>query len=149
MHGDNLIVLNDQELFEQVQPYAIALSNYLGSLSEEDRQRFRALRGIQGQTARTRRCQQAIHESISLFDPPGLREFMETEKAQTNIKAKAIIDRIEKILQTTILEELRREFGSDKTQWWTEGIPKSIRTKVSLRSEEDDFKRGGKESTLT
>ena len=143
--GDNLIVLNDQELFEQVQPYAIALSNYLGSLSEEDRQRFRALRGIQGQTARTRRCQQAIHESISLFDPPGLREFMETEKAQTNIKAKAIIDRIEKILQTTILEELRREFGSDETQWWTEGIPKSIRTKVSLRSEEDDSKRGGKE----
>jgi len=70
---------------------------------------------------------------------------METEKAQTNIRAKAIIDRIEKVLQTTILEELRREFGSDDTQWWTEGIPKQIRTKVSLRAEEDDSRRGGKE----
>jgi DNA-sulfur modification-associated len=133
--GVNLVLLNNQELFEQVKPYAIVLSNYLGSLSEEDRKRFRALRGNQGQTRRTKLCQQAIHESIPLFDPPGLREFMETEKAQTNTKAKAVIDKIEKVLQATILEELRREFGPDDTQWWTEGIPKSIRTKVSLRSE--------------
>ncbi len=143
--GENLVSLNEQDLFEQVRPYAIVLSNYLGSLSEEERKRFRGLRGIQGQTARTKRCQQAIHESIPTFNPPGLREFMETEKAQTNIKAKAIVDRIEKILQTTVLEELRREFGPDETQWWTEGIPKTIRTKVSLRVEEDDSKRGGKE----
>lgn len=143
--GENLILLNDQELFEKIKPYAIALSNYLGSLSEEDRRRFRALRGIQGQTARTKRCQQAIHESIPSFDPLGLREFMETERAQTNIKAKAIIDRIEIILQQTILEELRQEFGSDETQWWTEGVPKTIRTRVSQRYEDDDAKRGGRE----
>jgi len=144
-NGVDVVSLSDQELFEQVESYALALSNYLGSLTEEDRKRFRALRGNQGQIARTKRCQQAIHESIPSFDPPGLREFMETEKAQTNIRAKAIIDRIEKALQTTILEELRREFGPDDTQWWTEGIPKGIRTKVSLRAEEDDSKRGGKE----
>jgi DNA sulfur modification protein DndB len=143
--GENLVLLSAQELFEQVKPYVIVLCNYLGSLSEEDRKRFRALRGIQGQTARTKRCQQAIHESISAFDPPGLREFMETEKAQTNIKAKVIIDKIEKVLQTTVLEELQREYGPDDSQWWTEGVPKTIRTKVSLRAEEDDSKRGGKE----
>jgi DNA sulfur modification protein DndB len=143
--GENLVLLGDQELFEQVRPYAIVLGNYFRSLSEEDRKRFRALRGNQGQIARTKRCQQAIHESIPTFDPPGLREFMETEKAQTNIKAKAIVDRIEKILQKTVLEELQREFGPDETQWWTEGIPKAIRIKVTQRYEDDDAKRGGKE----
>src|SRR5260370_11501781 len=143
--GENLVLLNDQELFEQVKPHAVVLSNYLGSRSEEDRQRFRALRGIQGQTARTKRCQQAIHESMPSFDPPGLREFMETEKAQTNINAKAIVDMGDKILTTTVLEELRREFGPDETQWWTEGIPKAIRIKVTQRYEDDDAKRGGRE----
>ena len=70
---------------------------------------------------------------------------MEREKAQTNIKAKAIVDRMERILQTTILEELKGKIGPDEAQWWIEGIPKQIRTKVTQRNEDDDFKRGGKE----
>jgi hypothetical protein len=70
---------------------------------------------------------------------------MEREKAQTNIKAKAIADKIEHILQTTILAELKREFGPEESRWWIEGIPKKIRTKVGERCEEDDYKRGGKE----
>ncbi len=144
-NGENLVNLNKAELFDLVRPFLVALSNYLATLTEEGRRQFRALRGNQGQITRARHCEQAIHESIPAFSPPGLREFMEREKAQTNNKAKAIVDRIEHILQTTIVEELRREFGSEETQWWIEGIPKSIRTKVVQRYEDDDAKRGGKE----
>ncbi len=145
LNGKELVYLSNGQLFEQVKPYAEALSNYLASLSEDGRRQFRALRGNQGQLVRARRCEQAIQNSIPEFAPPGLREFMEREKAQTNIKAKEIVDRIERILQTTILEELKGTFGPDEAQWWIEGIPKQIRLKVTQRNEDDDFKRGGKE----
>lgn len=144
-NGEKLVTLDDKDLSERVKEYAEALGEYLGSLSEEDRKRFRDLRGIQGQTTRTRRCQEAIHARIPSFVPSGLMEFIETEKAQTNTKAKTIVDRVETTLQQTILEELKREFGLDEEQWWIIGVPKGIRVKVTQRLEEDDNKRGGRE----
>ena len=143
--GVRLIHLNDEDLFERVKPYANALGTYFKSLSEDGRRKFRELRGIQGQTTRTRRCQQAIHEQISLFKPPGLEEFLRLEKAETNKKAKEIIDAIETVLQKVVLEELYREFGTHESQWWMLGVPKPVRLKVAQRFEEEEGKRGGKE----
>lgn len=144
-HGINLLDLSKEELFERVTPFVQVLGNYLASLTEEDRKQYRGLRGIQGQTIRAKRSEQAIHQSIPEFSPPGLREFIEKEKAQTNDKAKTIVDKIERILQTTILEELKREVGPEETQWWMEGIPNKIRKKASEKYEDDNAKRGGKE----
>lgn len=143
--GQKLLGLDDDDLFAIIKPYAIALGEYLGSVDEEGRKQFRDLRGGQGQLVRTRRCQQAIQQKFSKFDPPGLSDFLKLEKAQTNLKAKAIIDRIETTLQQLIIEELRREYGSDDSQWWMLGVPKGVRLKVTQRFEEDDGKRGGRE----
>ncbi|HKZ41255.1 MAG TPA: DGQHR domain-containing protein [Candidatus Hodarchaeales archaeon] len=143
--GQKLVHLDNEDLFNCVKDYAGVLGDYFGSLSEEDRRRFRDLRGIQGQTTRRRRCEQAIRERFPSFNPPGLEEFLKLEKAQTNSKAKEIIDRIETTLQKVVLEELRRQFGSDESQWWMLGVPKLVRLKVTQRFEEDDGKRGGKE----
>lgn len=143
--GQKLPHLDDEDLFESVKKYGEALGEYFSSLSEEDRKRFRDLRGIQGQTTRTRRCQQSIRVRIPSFNPPGLEEFLQLEKAETNKKAKEIIDRIETILQKVVLEELHREIGPDESQWWLLGIPKTVRIKVSQRFEEDEGKRGGRE----
>lgn len=146
--GEKLSRLDDSELVDRVRIYGDALGDYLGSLSEDDRRWFRDLRGVQGVTARTRHCQQAIHEQVPSFDPPGLQEFIELEKAQTNRRAKDIVDRIEVALQQTIFEELRREFSLDEGQWWMEGIPRAVRTKASIRFNEDDGKAGGPEHYL-
>jgi DNA sulfur modification protein DndB len=143
--GTKLIRLDDDDLLSVINPYGVTLGAYFGSLTEEERKRFRDLRGIQGQTARRRRCEQAIHEKFTDFDPPGLEEFLAQEKAQTNSKTKEIVDRMEVTLQKVVLEELRREFGEDDSEWWTLGVPKAVRLKVTQRYEEDDGKRGGKE----
>jgi len=143
--GEKLVRLDDEDLAERLAIYGNVLGQYFASLSVEERKSFRDLRGVQGQVTRTRRCQQAIHERIPSFIPIGLKEFMDTAKAQTNSRAKAIIDRIERNLQETVLEELRREFGLDESQWWITGVPKSIRIKVTERHENDDGRRGGKE----
>ncbi len=144
--GKRLIHYDPDDLFELSKKYGAALADYLGSLSEEERVRFRDLRGIQGITARMRRCQKAIRDRYEYFNPEGLEKYLEQEKAQTNRRSKEIIDRIETTLQKVVLEELRREFGDDESGWWIEGVPKTVRVEVGKRYEDDDAKRGGKEN---
>lgn len=139
--GERLTRLDEHELVERVDQYANALGKYLGSLSLEERRRFRELRGVQGITTRTRRCQQAVQQEIPSFEPAGLQEWLDLEKAQTNQQAKTIVDRIEIRLQKTILEELRREFTADAEQWWYAGIPVEVRKPATSRLEDDGGKR--------
>ncbi len=143
--GQKLLRLDDEDLFDAIKAYATALGDFFGSLPEEERRKFRDLRGIQGQATRTRRCQQAIRVRFPSFNPLGLDDFIQREKAQTNIRAKEIIDRIETTMQKVILDEVRREFGAADSEWWLLGIPKNIRLKVTERFEQDDGKRGIKE----
>jgi len=143
--GKKLLDFDGEDLFTLARKYGVALADYLGSLSESERLKFRELRGIQGITARTRRCQKAIRDRYLEFNPEGLEKFLEEEKAQTNTRSKEIIDRIERTLQKVVLEELKREFGEDESEWWMEGVPKLVRVEVGKRYEDDDGKRGGKE----
>lgn len=147
-HLDNkkLIHFDNEDLLEVLKKYAAAVGAYLGAFSEQDRKVFRDQRGIQGQTRRRRNCEQAIRQLLPDFNPPGLDQFVQQEKAQTNIKGKEIIDRIERTLQKVVLEELRRECGEEEAGWWMTGVPKTVRVKVSQRFEEDEGKRGGKEN---
>lgn len=146
LSGQRLVHLDNEDLFAAVKRYAAALGEYLGSLSEQERKAFRDLRGIQGQTRRTRNCQAAMRLKIPDFNPPGLDQFIQQEKAQTNARAKLIIDDIERKLQQMVLEELRRECGEDESGWWMVGVPKAVRLKVSQRFEEEGGQRGGKEN---
>lgn len=143
--GRRLADLSEEALARAVEPYGRALGEYLISLSEQDRKKFRDLRGNQGVSIRTRRLQQGIRERIPEFTPPGLQDFLDLEREQTNVRAKEIVDRIEVGLHRFIFEELRREIGPEEGQWWIEGVPKPVRLKATGRFEDDDGKRGGKE----
>jgi len=143
--GKKLIDRDAGDLFEFVKKYGEALAAYLGSLSEDERKKFRDLRGAQGVGTRVRHGEKAIRETYLDFNPDGLDEFLEKEKAQTNSKAKEIIDRIEMTLQKQIISDLKEEFGEEDSDWWMEGVPKQVRLEVTKRFEEDDGKRGGKE----
>jgi hypothetical protein len=148
LEGKNvkLLHMDNEDLVEAIKPYATILGKYLGGLSMEHRKGFRDLRGVQGQTARKYRCQQAIQEKMREFNPPGLNEFLEREKEQTNLRAKEILDQIEKTLQRVILEELKREYGESENEWWLLGVPKKVRVEVGQRFENDDGKRATKEA---
>jgi hypothetical protein len=94
---------------------------------------------------RAKQCQQALKERFPDFNPPGLEEFIKLEKEQTNKRAYDIVQRIEVKLQSAILDELRREFGPNESQWWMLGVPEGIRKKVRERYEEGKGSRGGTE----
>jgi DNA sulfur modification protein DndB len=144
--GRELTVLDDDKLFQMISVYGSALGDYFAGFSEDSRKSFRDLRGNQGQTKRTRQCQQYLREYFSEFNPQGLDEFLKVEKAQTNSKAKTIVDRIETSLQGVVIEELKRECGPEEGGWWHVGVPKKVRLKAVQRFEEEDGKRGAKEN---
>lgn len=109
---------------------------------------FRRLQGITGQTTGTRRVEEAIRGVDPTFDPPGLREFLDREKAQTTTTAFQVIHRIEQALQSTVLSELKSEFGEVVEDWWFNGVPKSVRKKVDDRINEEAGKKGGREENF-
>lgn len=141
-----LISSSNAELNQLIKPYGEALGRYLASLNEDDRRNFREKRGIQGQTWRRRQCEKAIRELFPDFNPEGLDEYLENEKAQTTQRAKQAIDEIEKMLQKLILDQLKRDCGPGDHEWWAVGVPQKVRVKVSERQEQDDHKRGGREN---
>jgi DGQHR domain-containing protein len=143
--GAKLVQLDNDDLADVVRPYAVVLGDYFAGLTSGEREAFRRLRGVQGQTAATRHCQKALNTRFPDFQPDGLAKFLDEEKAQTNLRAKELVDQIERTLQRTVIEELKAQFGSDETQWWVLGVPKLVRKKISERFEEEDGKRGGKE----
>ena len=140
--GVKLIQLDNEDLFEYLKPYGEALGDYLGKMSEDNRNEFRKFRAEQGIQARVRRCQKGIRDKMSDFNPAGLDKFIEEEMAQTNKKAREVVDYVEINLQRLVLEELQREFGADRSQWWILGVPKPVRIQATNAWEDDNHSRG-------
>jgi DNA sulfur modification protein DndB len=142
--------LDDYELIELIIPFGEILGEYLGSMSLEERDHFRKLRGVQGQTAGTRQCQAAIQRVKPEFQPSGLKDFIERAKAGYNEQGRVIIDRIEKSLQDVILTTLKQEFdfATAPERWWFEGVPKVVRRKIDEKINETDGKAGGREQNF-
>ena len=87
-------------------------------------------------------------DKFQTLTPPGLREFLEREKAQTTTRAFHVITHIERTLQSSVLGELKSEFGPEEKDWWFGGIPKEVRKKVDDRINEEGGKKGGREENL-
>ena len=146
-NGLKLRHLTDEELFKKVDDHATALATYFAYLDYDARKTFREYRGAQGQLRATRKCQQGIQSLLPDFDPPGLKEFIELEGAETNSKAQAIVETIEYNLRTVVVEELQNQFGAEEKQWWTK-VPVSVRINIANRFEKDNRAKGSQEAYL-
>jgi DGQHR domain-containing protein len=132
----------EERVIQRIAPYGAALGDYFRRMSDTERKAFRDLRGNQGLAKRLRRAQDALRQVFPGFEPEGLDSFLEAERAQTNVRAKAVLDRIERTLQRVVIDELKREYDD---QWWTLGISLKVRKKASDLFEEDQGRRGGRE----
>ena len=141
-------LLSDDDLTQRLTQYAKALGNYFARMSPADRLGFRQLQGVNGQTTGTRMCQAALQSDFPTFNPLGLKDWTERQKANTNEEARSVIEKIEKALQEVILETLKDEFQRDEDEWWFEGIPAAIRTKIAQRIEESGGKAGAREQNF-
>jgi DGQHR domain-containing protein len=137
------ITMTKENLAKRIQPYACMLGDCLSTFTDEKKMGFRKMYGRDGQTKRAKILEWAMHEKISSFDPPGLQDYIKKEKVQTNVRAKVIIDEIEVILQETIIDELKREYGREESQWWMRGIPQGVRIEAGKKYELAGADRGG------
>jgi hypothetical protein len=140
----DLCDLDDHELVQAVHPMARMVGKFFASMTSDQMAQFRSLRGVQGQTAGTRRVEEAIQRTDPTFDPPGLREYLERERAQTTTRAFEEIQGIEQVLQSMVVSELKNEFGPIESNWWFGGVPKGVRKKVDDRVNEEGGKKGGR-----
>ena len=137
------ITMTKEDIAERLQPYATALGYNLSTFTEDKKLGFRKMYGREGQATRAKTLEWAMHEKMSNFNPPGLQDYIKKAKVQTNMRAKVIIDEIEHMLQKTIIEELKREYGSEESQWWMRGIPQSVRIEAGKKYELAGADRGG------
>ena len=140
-----LVDLDVEEVLALIQPFASELGSYLAALTPDERRGFRALRGIQGQTAGMRQAQAALRRHLPEFNPSGLQDFLERERARTNEQGQAAVRLIESMLQRLVMEELRENFTATTDEWWYEGVPESVRKAATERMEGDKNQRGGRE----
>jgi DGQHR domain-containing protein len=142
--SQRLIRLDDEDLFLKIAEFADALGAYFARFTESERKVFRDLRGVQGQTRRWRKCQEALRDTFQNFNPEGLDGYLAEEKAESNTRGKSVVEFIEKTLQKLVLEELKSEMPEGE-DWWLLGVPKPVRQKVIQKYEDDDHQRGGYE----
>lgn len=143
-----LVDLDDMEIVEVARPFALSVGRYFANMNPDQISWFRRLQGAAGQATGTRRVEEAIRHHEQTFDPPGLREFLEREQTQTTTRAFETIQRIEHILQSTVVSELKNEFRSAEADWFFEGVPKAVRKKVDDRINEEAGKKGGREENF-
>jgi DNA sulfur modification protein DndB len=82
------------------------------------------------------------------FNPPGLKDYIEREKAGNNEEARKIIDRVEKTLQDAVLSVLRQEFHQSPMQWWFNGVPQKVRKRVDDKINESDGQAGERDQNF-
>jgi DNA sulfur modification protein DndB len=145
--GSRPSMLSDEDLIQRLEPYAKAVGNYFGRMSPDERSAFRQLQGVNGQTTGTRMCQAALQVEFPKFNPPGLSDWSERRKSNTNEQARSIIEKIEKALQDVVLETLKAGFP-EGDEWWFKGVPSGIRTKIAQRIEETGGKAGTREQNF-
>ena len=144
----NLRNLDTDDLIARLEPYARSLAAYLARMTAEDRQRFRQLQGSDGQIMGTRQCQEAISAEHPKYAPPQLQEWIESRKKNFNDEGRYIIERIETVLQTHVIQVLKSEYDVDAEAWWWEGVPKNVRKRVDERMNEVDGRPGKREQNF-
>jgi hypothetical protein len=117
-------------------------------MTDEEKAQFRGLRGNQGHATGLRHAQAFIQQRIPAFEPKGLAEFLELEKARTNDTAISRINEIERLVCRIAIGALKAKSGADDDSWWYQSVPRNVRTAATSRQEDDQNRRGAKENYL-
>lgn len=111
------------DMFDIIKYYLKPLTEYLNTISQEDRKRMRGIFGGGADTHFWRTYQKAIADARPDFKPDGLDLFWLDSGKTFNEDTKALIPEIENKLKAIISSKLEETLGSE---WLIKGLPKTV-----------------------
>ena len=129
----SLKALDDTQLVAAIVPYAETLGLALSEYSEAERLDFRKQRGVQGQTQRARMMEEILRNHHDGYTSQRLEQYLEARSTNLNQEAYGAIDRIQPRLQELVVDTLKSVYGENVNQWFGQGVPVNVRTKISNR----------------
>jgi DGQHR domain-containing protein len=128
-HVDHMDIkgMKTNELLKKIWKYQDPVCIHLGSASPKVIQNFRNQHGEGGFRACSFALLWEVNKKFHNFNPSGLQQYIQSQDTANNPRAYDIIAEIEKLIMDYVISILKEKHGDDITQWWHEGIPKSVR----------------------
>ncbi len=146
--GVDLSLFNAEETFGEIRPYLQVLVGYLKNASPQEIQSFRRIGSSLTAVRRQAYGLEAhIGQTIPSFRPPGLQQYLDSRDEAGTEEASAKVRKIQRRLFDYVIVALKGHYGAQGTEWWTEGIPLTIRQQCMARWEERR-REGNEESQL-
>jgi len=111
------------ELFAKIEPYLLAVTNYIASLTFEEGVAFKKSYGSAAVIKYWRRYQEAVAKEFEGFNPPGLQDFLDGEVRQFNTDTFVLIGEVESYLKREVRRRLQDKFGAS---WYRVGVPQKV-----------------------
>lgn len=143
-HKENVDVRkrNVNRLLEDVGKHITPVINYLANASPKTIKEFKERYGEGGYRSATFTLFKIIHDEIPKFDPQGLQDYIKQTDTSNNTEAYDCLMKLETSIHSHVVGTLKKQFGSDYSQWWHNGIKEKIRSgAILLASQQGEYKK--------
>ncbi|MEE4540341.1 MAG: DGQHR domain-containing protein [Erythrobacter sp.] len=138
-HGMELYGLDADETYKAIEPYLQTLVDFFKGASDQDVQAFRRIgSSLTAVRQQAWGMEAQIQKKHPAFNPPGLKEYLESRDEAGTDEARTKVLRIQKRIFDYVIETLKNEYGTHDRAWWVKGVPSKIRIDCSARWEAKD-----------
>ena len=146
--GTDLCLFGPDETFARIKPHLKILVDYFRGASVQEIQGFRRIgSSLTAVREQAYGLEAQINQANDGFRPPGLLDYLADRDEAGTEKATGIVKKIQKRLNSYVVETLKKHYGTQNKAWWTEGIPGNIQRDCLVRWH-DNGREGEEESQL-
>ena len=146
----DIYVKDATEIFPEIEALILPVINFFASASPEIVAMFRSRTALKGVSQNSLQMMQLIDKEFQDFKDytsVELKNYLETIDEEGTKEARVLIDEIQKILYSTVINRLKHEHPHGDNDWWYDGVPNKVR-KACIAKQEDDKGSKNKEQYL-
>jgi len=130
--------LNGEDLLSHLNPYCKPLVTFFQNADQQEIRAFRSQQGgKQGISKQALMMMLHINEAKPDFNPPGLKEYIDSQDFEGTKEARDLIDNIQRKLYDRVFNKLKNKFGHEEFGWWAKGVPPNVRESCVTEREKD------------
>jgi len=137
--GADLAIWGAEEVLEEISGFLEPVVEFFRKADASEIQAFRSKQALAGVKDQSMGMNSIINQAFPDYEPPGLREYIDSRDQEGTKQATAQINEIGAQLFNYVVRVLKARYGSDSEGWWVKGIPNRIRAKCAQKREEQDW----------